>query len=58
MGCPQAESVETIGELNKSMTKQNDRISSTKDDMDSVVENVNDVDSSTRKNSLIYISNT
>ncbi len=43
-----AKSVETIGELSKSMTKQNDRISSTKDDMDSVVENVNNVDSSTR----------
>ena len=43
-----AKSVETIGELSKSMTKQNDRISSTKDDMDSVVENVNNVNSSTR----------
>jgi methyl-accepting chemotaxis protein len=41
-------SVETIEELSSSMHEQNNQLTSTKDDMDAVVENVNNVDSSTR----------
>nr|MCR5311698.1 methyl-accepting chemotaxis protein [Lachnospiraceae bacterium] len=41
-------SVETIGHLSDEMKDQNERLTSTKEDMDVVVENVNNVDSSTR----------
>jgi len=41
-------SVETIGHLSDEMRDQNERLTSTKEDMDVVVENVNNVDSSTR----------
>lgn len=41
-------SVETIGHLSNEMKDQNERLNSTKEDMDVVVENVNNVDSSTK----------
>ncbi len=41
-------SVDTIEELSESMKEQNSQLTSTKDDMDSVVVNVNNVDSSTK----------
>ena len=41
-------SVETIGMLSESMMEQNKELTSTKEDMDAVVANVNNVDSSTR----------
>ena len=41
-------SVETIEELSESMQQQNKDLTSTKDDMDAVVVNVNNVDSSTK----------
>ena len=40
--------VEVIEELKKSMQEQNSQLTSTKDDMDVVVENVNNVDNSTK----------
>ncbi|MBE5843229.1 MAG: methyl-accepting chemotaxis protein [Butyrivibrio sp.] len=41
-------SVDTIEELSTSMQEQNSQLTSTKDDMDAVVVNVNNVDSSTK----------
>lgn len=41
-------SVETIGHLSNEMKDQNERLNSTKEDMDVVVENVNNVDNSTK----------
>ena len=40
--------VEIIEELGKSMQEQNTQLNTTKDDMDAVVENVNNVDNSTK----------
>nr|WP_297765276.1 methyl-accepting chemotaxis protein [uncultured Butyrivibrio sp.] len=41
-------SVDTIGQLGQDMKEQNDQLTSTKNDMDNVVDNVNNVENSTK----------